>query len=135
MQNGSMFQAQVKYSPYFYLQIKVRSLSAEIVPCDVGACTCMPLIWCSLAWFCLCFVDLLYRGWPCSKDLTSTALGMAQDGLEMEVDALLRRKYEGVIRDIEIVEREDLDLVRPPPMFVCSGSGRSQPCLRCRQGH
>jgi DNA polymerase epsilon subunit 1 len=35
-----------------------------------------------------------------------------QDGLEMEVDALLRRKYENAIRDISIVEREDLDLVR-----------------------
>ena len=30
----------------------------------------------------------------------------------MEVDALLRRKYENAIRDISIVEREDLDLVR-----------------------
>ncbi len=32
--------------------------------------------------------------------------------MEQEVDALLRRKYETAIRDISIVEREDLDLVR-----------------------
>lgn len=35
-----------------------------------------------------------------------------QDGQEHEVDALLRRKFENRFMDIEIVEREDLDLVR-----------------------
>lgn len=30
----------------------------------------------------------------------------------MDVDAYLRRRYEGQIADIEIVEKEDLDLVR-----------------------
>ncbi len=35
-----------------------------------------------------------------------------QNGQEHEVDAVLRRKFEGRFRDIEIVEREDLDLVR-----------------------
>ena len=38
--------------------------------------------------------------------------GHVQNGQEHEVDAVLRRKFEGRIRDIEIVEREDLDLVR-----------------------
>ena len=39
----------------------------------------------------------------------------------MEVDALLRRKYENAIRDISIVEREDLDLVRRPQSPVLLG--------------
>ena len=42
-----------------------------------------------------------------------------QDGLEMEVDALLRRKYENAIRDISVVEREDLDLVRALRVLCC----------------
>lgn len=32
--------------------------------------------------------------------------------MEMDVDAYLRRRYEGQIADIKIVEKEDLDLVR-----------------------
>jgi hypothetical protein len=47
-------------------------------------------------------------------------LHSSQDGLEMEVDALLRRKYENAIRDISIVEREDLDLVSALRVFQCS---------------
>lgn len=31
--------------------------------------------------------------------------------MEMDVDAYLRRRYEGQIADIEIMEKEDLDLV------------------------
>lgn len=31
--------------------------------------------------------------------------------MEMDVDAYLRRRYEGQIADIQIVEKEDLDLV------------------------
>ena len=31
--------------------------------------------------------------------------------MELEVEAYLRRRYEGEIADIEIVEKEDLDLV------------------------
>lgn len=53
-QDGSMFKAQVDYSPYFYLQVT--------------------------------------------------------DGMEMEVDAWLRRKFPTGLRDVETVEREDLDL-------------------------
>lgn len=34
-----------------------------------------------------------------------------QRGLELEVDAYLRRRYEGVIAQIQIVQKEDLDLV------------------------
>ena len=38
----------------------------------------------------------------------------------MEVDAYLRRRYEGKIADIQIVEKEDLDLVSPCIMlYVC----------------
>lgn len=32
--------------------------------------------------------------------------------MEIDVEAYLRRRYEGQIADIEIVEKEDLDLVR-----------------------
>ena len=35
-----------------------------------------------------------------------------QDNMEREVDSYLRRKYETSIRDIEVVHKEDLDLVR-----------------------
>lgn len=31
--------------------------------------------------------------------------------MEMDVEAYLRRRYEGRIADIEIIEKEDLDLV------------------------
>ena len=31
--------------------------------------------------------------------------------MELEVEAYIRRRYEGEIYDIEIVEKEDLDLV------------------------
>jgi len=34
-----------------------------------------------------------------------------QDKMELEVEAYIRRRYEGEISDIEIVEKEDLDLV------------------------
>lgn len=34
-----------------------------------------------------------------------------QDGTESEVDASLKRKFQGIISDIEVVEKEDLDLV------------------------
>lgn len=35
-----------------------------------------------------------------------------QDDLEMEVDSWLRRKFEGSLKEVEVVHREDLDLVR-----------------------
>jgi hypothetical protein len=35
----------------------------------------------------------------------------AQDDLEMEVDSYLRRKFEGALKDVEVVQKEDLDLV------------------------
>lgn len=31
--------------------------------------------------------------------------------MELEVEAYIRRRYEGEISDIEIIEKEDLDLV------------------------
>jgi DNA polymerase epsilon subunit 1 len=34
-----------------------------------------------------------------------------KDKMELEVEAYLRRRYEGDIADIEIIEKEDLDLV------------------------
>jgi hypothetical protein len=46
-------------------------------------------------------------------------------GSEADVDGLLRRRFEGSIRDIQIVEREDLDLARPPsrPGFYAAAAG------------
>ena len=43
--------------------------------------------------------------------LNPAAVSPMQNGQEHEVDAVLRRKFEGRFRDIEVVEREDLDLV------------------------
>lgn len=38
-------------------------------------------------------------------------INLLQDKMEMDVDAYLRRLYESQIADIEIVDKEDLDLV------------------------
>ncbi|KAL0370176.1 UNVERIFIED_CONTAM: DNA polymerase epsilon catalytic subunit A [Sesamum angustifolium] len=35
-----------------------------------------------------------------------------KDNMEMDVEAYLRRRYEGQVADIAIVEKEDLDLVK-----------------------
>jgi hypothetical protein len=52
----------------------------------------------------------------------------------MEVDALLRRKYENAIRDISIVEREDLDLVRAHRVLCCWAPERAHAsCARVVQ--
>ncbi len=40
-----------------------------------------------------------------------SVLLVVQDGQERDVDGWLRRKFEGRIKDVEVVEREDLDLV------------------------
>jgi hypothetical protein len=40
------------------------------------------------------------------------SLLLSQEDAEMEVEAYLRRKYEATIKAVEIVHREDLDLVR-----------------------
>jgi hypothetical protein len=38
-------------------------------------------------------------------------LYLLQDKMELEVEAYIRRRYEGEISDVEIIEKEDLDLV------------------------
>lgn len=40
-----------------------------------------------------------------------TSVSTLQEKMEMDVESYLRRRYEGQISDIEIVEKEDLDLV------------------------
>jgi len=55
----------------------------------------------------------------CNK-MSHTARMCAQVGnnQEFEVEGFLRRRFEGLIKEVEPVEREDLDLVRPlPPKF------------------
>lgn len=37
----------------------------------------------------------------------------------MEVDSWVRRKFEGAVKEVEIVMREDLDLVRPALFSAC----------------
>ena len=49
----------------------------------------------------------------CRTNCTATPTVLpcpAQDDLEMEVDSWLRRKFEGALKEVEIVHREDLDL-------------------------
>lgn len=43
--------------------------------------------------------------------VTTTQHQHAQGDAERDVEAWLRRKYEGRIREVEVVLREDLDLV------------------------
>lgn len=38
-------------------------------------------------------------------------VAILQDKMELEVEAYLRRRYERQITDVEIVDKEDLDLV------------------------
>ncbi|GAB2220408.1 hypothetical protein Drorol1_Dr00008058 [Drosera rotundifolia] len=42
-----------------------------------------------------------------------------KDKMEIDVEAYLRRRYENDIIDIEIVDKENLDLVIPCPKFKC----------------
>lgn len=44
--------------------------------------------------------------------IAMSSLILLQDHSEMDVEAYLRRRYESDIANIEIVEKEDLDLVR-----------------------
>lgn len=46
-------------------------------------------------------------------DVNKTAFAKLQEKMELEVEAYLRRRYERQVADIEIVEKEDLDLVSP----------------------
>lgn len=42
---------------------------------------------------------------------------LLQEKTEVDVEAYLRRRYESQIADIEIIEKEDLDLVRNSSFF------------------
>lgn len=44
---------------------------------------------------------------------------LLQEKTEVDVEAYLRRRYETQIADIEIIEKEDLDLVRIFLFFFC----------------
>lgn len=59
------------------------------------------------------FVTKSYAGKLSIITVVSHQLCMGgQDNMEREVESYLRRKYEASIRDIEVVHKEDLDLVR-----------------------
>lgn len=49
-----------------------------------------------------------------------------QAGQEAEVDSWLRRKHEGFILDTELVQREDLDLVRARAPWVGVRAGHAR---------
>lgn len=49
--------------------------------------------------------------WYDGVDDSPTMIHLLQDKMEMDVEAYLRRRYESQIADIEIVDKEDLDLV------------------------
>lgn len=48
---------------------------------------------------------------PCLYKAFERQACPSQDNMDREVDSYLRRKYESSIRDIEVVHKEDLDLV------------------------
>lgn len=107
-----MFKAQIEYAPYLYLLIKAcgggglglkeRACGLRRYSCSTLQATC-------------CITGLA----PCSA-----ALCAPQDDLEMAVDGWVRRKFEGSIKEVEVVEREDLDLVRQyRAMYRCRRTG------------
>lgn len=44
--------------------------------------------------------------------MSSLCASQIGNGQEFEVEGYLRRRFEGLIKEVEPVEREDLDLVR-----------------------
>lgn len=46
-----------------------------------------------------------------SAKFMTLAVFHVQKNMELDVDAYLRRRYEGQIANIQIVEKEDLDMV------------------------
>ena len=108
-----MFQAQLRYTPYFYLQIKVRKApwaGALLLQLTIDLNALLAVM---LDVPCPSQLEIRFTE-SCTCSASPCITPNRQDGLEMEVDALLRRKHESAIRDVSIVDREDLDLVRSP---------------------
>ena len=94
-----MFKARVPFAPYFYIRVAVRlpitrkighEQAQQAAPSRTRRVTAaLP------GGVCSCLVC-----WA------------AQEGREAEAEAWLRRKGEGSVRSVEVVTREDLDLVR-----------------------
>jgi hypothetical protein len=115
-----MFKAQVDYHPYLYLHakvgaallVRVRSLKPRALFDSTQRAARshshpllrLPLLGpaCTL------------RSCPlgcCMATVVPPHVPLPQDDLEMEVDSWLRRRFEGSLKEVEIVRREDLDLV------------------------
>ena len=125
-QDGGMFKAQVEYAPYFYLQVKVGVGWCGCAVCKVfvgvghvGHCSQQlqgdrPGLRVGAAGAASrqrAVHVLRLRGAPRRDALRVPSPHVPQDDLEMEVDSWLRRKFEGALKEVEVVQREDLDLV------------------------
>lgn len=85
-----------KFRPYFYAATKVSAFECLILItaiCYISSCWKLVHE--------VVFVDQYW--WSFCRTL--------QDNMETDVEAYLRRRYENDIANIEIVEKEDLDLV------------------------
>lgn len=87
LKDGSTFKAKYKFRPYFYVATKVSPLNSFCTPSNESFSSSKFYIFAD----CCAFVQ--------------------QDIMEMDVDSYLRRRYESQIADIEVLEKEDLDLV------------------------
>lgn len=135
-QDGGMFKAKVVYAPYFYVQVKVRGRGAWRAGLGQAAGVVLVLhdaaAWVVVAgaaaapWQlcrsghcnCVCRSTIMLSLYHCYCLLPTARCPRCrlQDDAELEVEGYLRRKYEGKIKDIEVVARDDLDQ-------VCEGGG------------
>jgi hypothetical protein len=81
-----MFKARLPFAPYFYVQVRASMHSTQ------------------------------HAQHSCSSNLQVLRPAMALlpqvvEGCEGELEGYLRRKFEGLVREVEVVAQEDLDLV------------------------
>jgi hypothetical protein len=113
-----MFKARMAHAPYFYLIIKVREVVCVCVCMCEHSCkegpthhpTVQQLVHTAAPTCAACAPRREQP--PAPTQPHSTTRPHPQDDAERDVEAWLRRKYEGRIREAEVVLREDLDLVR-----------------------
>jgi len=112
-----MFKARVAHAPYFYLQIRVRTNDSS----RQGQQQTVYEQLCVVSFLVLHLHDPVYgsclRGcrtltWAVCVCGACMSCVCAQADAERDVEAWLRRKYEGRIREMEVMLKEDLDLVR-----------------------
>lgn len=94
-QDGSTFKSKYKFRPYFYAGTKVSTFLYVYLP----------------------FISLfLYKKklnvFHYDSKVKSLSIFSVQEQTEMDVETYLRRRYENQIANVEIMAKEDLDLVR-----------------------